>query len=240
MVLLKKVRGINSPNFFNSGHYATPVTGTTGNSFILSRTGTPNGSTFTSLNSWNYNYIVNGQLDSQADTRYRNQHDNLTGNPVNNIRPQFYLKDGFFANVAIDLKTAGADVLEEIKKEDIDALRELYTDAELTTYLGIDLSQYPEIKTYSGEDLAYGETVYSTVSDATWKINNEEINVSNNSYIITEADAGKTIAVEYEKDGKVYKNSYDIPVLENTPHSPNNAITAIKESENIIKVDGRS
>lgn len=222
------------------GYYAAPVGGTTGNSFILSRTGTPNGSTFTSLNSWNYNYQVSGQLDLQADTRYRNQHDNLVNKPMNNIRPQFYLKDGFFANVAIDLKTAGADVLEEIKKEDIDALRALYTDAELTTYLGIDLSQYPEIKTYSGEALAYGETVYSTVLDATWKINNEEISVLNNSYIITEADAGKTIAVEYAKDGKVYTNSYDIPALENAPHSPNNAITASKESENIIKVDGRS
>lgn len=174
---------------------------------------------------------------SSNDTQCYTNH---TTGASNGIRPVFYLKDGFFANVAVDLETAGADVLEEIKKEDIDALRALYQDAELTTYLGLDLSQYPEIKTYSGEALAYGETVYSTVLDATWKINNEEISVLNNSYIITEADAGKTIAVEYAKDGKVYTNSYDIPALENAPHSPNNAITASKESENIIKVDGRS
>ncbi len=179
-------------------------------------------------------YLTNA---SSNDTQCYTNH---TAGAANGIRPVFYLKDGFFANVAIDLETAGADVLAEIKKEDIDALRTLYTDNEIATYLGIDLSMYPEIKTYSGEDIAYGETVYSTNEDAVWKIEDETVDVLNNSYIITEADAGKTISVEYEQDGKTYKNSYDIPALTNEPHKPNNAINASKESENVIKVDGRS
>ena len=156
-----------------------------------------------------------------------------------NVRPVFWLNENFFENVAVNLSTAGEAVINEIKKIDGDKLVEIYSSSDLKTYLDIDISAYPEILTNSGQEIKYGETVYSTVPAVTWKVDGKEINVSDNSYIITETDAGKVISVEHNVNGKTYKKQLEIPALLNDPHSPNSAVTSAKESENVIYVDGR-
>lgn len=138
--------------------------------------------------------------------------DNKTNFPV---RPVFWLNDQFFANVAVDLSTAGAAVKQEIKKVSLYKLLELYTADELRNQLGLTIPNETlelynvEVRTRSGNDPAYGETLipyYNVFSDAgfdikdvevTWKKTDGKTETTigtSKEYIVTEADAadGKT------------------------------------------------
>ncbi|MGN1136622.1 MAG: hypothetical protein ACI4SF_10430, partial [Oscillospiraceae bacterium] len=50
----------------------------------------------------------------------------------------FWLKDGFFANVAVNLDTAGAAVKQEIRKVGYDKLVALYGASDVKTKLGME------------------------------------------------------------------------------------------------------
>lgn len=142
--------------------------------------------------------------DTQVRTSYRED-------PELWVRPQFYLKDGFFANVAVDLETAGTDVIAEIKKEDSDDLYAIYSSYDCVRYLGLAAPAgyitVTDIKVTakSGNSPAYGEEVVPSFKyDSSnqnpmasytikWVCGGEEVSTNNNSYIVTEADAGKKL-----------------------------------------------
>lgn len=63
------------------------------------------------------------------------------------VRPMFWTNKDFFANVKIDLSTAGAAVLQEVKKVKVSKLEKMYTHEELKTYLGLDAAYFTEERT---------------------------------------------------------------------------------------------
>jgi len=165
---------------------------------------------YTSTKDYLLNINLNGN-DTQMKT-------NVWGIPFTlNIRPVFYLKDGFFGNVAVDLKSAGTAVKNEIKRYDYETLSNLYSDADLYKYLGVKNPEAPfiiekaEIVALSGNTPAYGETVkaefeYSDVNDyelssytINWKNSDSDtVLATGDTYIVTEADTGKNLYYEIE------------------------------------------
>lgn len=126
------------------------------------------------------------------------------------IHPFFWVNDQFFANIAVDLETAGAAVKQEIKKVEISKLLELYSADEIKNVLGLDLPEDTvalynvKVGTRSGNDPAYGETLipkYDFLSgsgfsiaktEVTWKKVDGDVETTigtGDKYIVTEADA---------------------------------------------------
>ncbi len=196
-----------------------------------------------------WNLVVGTQTAAEGatsfvatDTRFRSNHHIYP--TTNMIRPQFYLKDGFFGSVAVDLASAGSDVIAEIKKEDVEDLVLIYSADDMREYLGIDVSLYPEITAVSGEAIAYGETVRATAPNVTafiWKADDVVVASGTDEYIVKECDAGKKLTAEYTAaDGTVYKSGEDVPALLNEAWKPNDTVASIKNSPNTFTVDGQS
>ena len=153
------------------------------------------------------------------------------------IRPVFYLDGSFFADAAIDLSTAGSAVIDEIKKIDEKTLLSLYSMQDMVKYLGY---KAPENYIYinnlaiaarSGADTAaygdtlkvsfeYGEENTAPLADwtADWKADGVKVG-EGKTYIVTEADAGKTITADVtftDTDGKAdlhTSNALSIPTI---------------------------
>lgn len=143
--------------------------------------------------------------DWYTDQWYPKQTD-MTGGIWYNIRPCFWLKDGFFANVKVDLATAGDAVKQEIKKVGYVGLLSIYTRDEIENQLGL----YPEggilatVSTRSSNAAAYGETLIADYeylandgfvpvsSNITWKKtegNTTTVLGSGSTYVVKEPDA---------------------------------------------------
>lgn len=102
-----------------------------------------NFSTRTVHNSTSANNILVCQNSGTASTPASGIDDNswyvrARKNPQAAVRPIFYVDDGFFADVSVDLATAGEIVKQEIKKVDEWTLEGLYSTSDLEKYLGIE------------------------------------------------------------------------------------------------------
>lgn len=208
---------------------------------------------------WALNFYVSYDT---SDTRVRTNHtvsDNLY------VRPVFYLKDGFFANVPVDLSTAGADVIEEIKKQDAVDLFNIYTAQEIVDVLGLEppegyifLSDIkinvkgegePEYGKTLVPEFTYGENNKYPLKDykIEWLSGEDTVSDATDEYVVTEADCGKTIRFkimvtdENENVVTAESESVSIPALYNSPVFPNFATSGIKDSkeENVFSIDGR-
>ena len=109
-----------------------------------------------------------------------------------NVRPCFWLKDGFFANVKVDLATAGDAVKQEIKKVGYVGLLSLYTRDEVENGLGLypEGGIFAEVSTRSSNAPAYGETL---VADYEYLVNDGFVPVS--SMITWKKTEGNTTTV---------------------------------------------
>ncbi len=208
---------------------------------------------------WALNFYVSYDT---SDTNVRTNHtvsDNLF------VRPVFYLKDGFFANVPIDLSTAGADIIDEIKKQDTADLFNIYTAQEIVDILGLEppegyifLSDIkikvkgmgePEYGKTLVPEFTYGENNKYPLKDykIEWLSGEDTVSDAIDEYIVTEADCGKSIrfkiSVTDENGNEVTaeSESVNIPTLYNSPVFPNYATSGIKDSkqENVFTVDGK-
>ena len=195
------------------------------------------GSTYmlrTTLNGNSSNYLV---LDAGGSTDTMGKIGWWSVPSAINIRPVFYLDGGFFADAAIDLATAGSAVINEIKKVDEKTLLSIYSMQDMVKYLGYTA---PENYIYinnlaigarSGADTAaYGDTLEvsfeygkdntAPLADwtADWKADGVKVG-EGKSYIVTEADAGKTITADViftTTDGKTDRhtaNALAIPTI---------------------------
>lgn len=189
------------------------------------------------------------------------------------VRPVFWLNDQFFANVKVDLSTAGAAVKQEIKKVSLYKLLEIYTADELRNQLGLTIPNEiielynVEVRTRSGNDPAYGETLipyYNVFSDAGFDIKDVEVTWkktdgttettigTSKEYIVTEADAadGKTkiyfdLKVTGATGTTVERTSYKTTIdsLGVAPIWPNDRINGVKyhaEAANKFKVGDKN
>ncbi len=181
------------------------------------------------------------------------------------VRPVFYLKDGFFANVPVDLSTAGADVIEEIKKQDTASLFNIYTAQEIVDILGLEPPEgyifISDIKIEVKDDnlaeygnvlipkFTYGDNNKYPISDykIEWISGDEIVSDDKNEYIITEADAGKSLrfklTVTDENGNETIAESESITVspLYNQSVLPNYTISGMKDSniDNIFYVEDK-
>lgn len=194
-----------------------------------------------------------------------------TQTPMGNgafVRPVFWLNDKFFANVAVDLSTAGEAVKQEIKKIGLETLLNIYSSEELKTYLNLEEDKSgiygAKIVTESGNAPEYGDTLtidYQLNSDyiaksenITWKKEDEGKIVTlglGKEYIVTEADAATGKAKIYydlvveAADGSILKaasKSVTIPSLGVAPIAVNSwkPIRANASDANKFIVDGKS
>lgn len=160
--------------------------------------------------STNTNWQAVANNSGSATNGWRVSHWSLDNGVTTNIRPCFWVNENFFANVAVDLSTAGAAVKQEIKKLGVETLLDLYSPEDITNYLGVEIPEDTvalynvKVKTRSGENPAYGETLsanYEFLSgaglaaksaDITWKKLDGETETTlgtGKEYIVTEADA---------------------------------------------------
>ncbi|MBO5059475.1 MAG: hypothetical protein J6C82_00995 [Clostridia bacterium] len=209
----------------------------------------------------NWIMLLNMQYSQNSSTQVRLVHG---ASPEEWVRPQFYLKDGFFANVAVDLSSAGEDIINLIKQEDADSLYELYSAYEAVNILGLEPPEGYLIlsdicmETKSGETPAYGETVIPKFKYDSSNVNPFEKceyewvsggeTVSNaEEYIITEADAGRKLkffVTVWDTEGNETMHEseeIEIPAISISPVAPNSSTGNIANADaaNVFDIGGQ-
>ena len=187
----------------------------------------------------------------------------------NEMRPVFYLKEGFFKKNAVDLERAGAAVKKEIAKYSTEELMNIYSVSDIIKYLGKNppagflLLENAKIYSKSGESIKSGETLaasfdYSaqnTNEMADWRVEwyrkestENKLVGEDREYIVNDADAGhevfcKIFASDTEGgSGETQSDAVSVESISNEAKAPNYTVSMNKEADSKYKftVDGQS
>lgn len=127
------------------------------------------------------------------------------GSAARGIRPEFFVNSDFFKTAAVDLSTAGSDIISEIEKYSYQELSKIYTDEDIKLYLpSIDVPEpiaTIKIKTTDGKKADVGNTVEAIVGGEAIK-SEVPVYVWYADDVLIEGESSDTLVLNYEHYGK--------------------------------------
>lgn len=127
------------------------------------------------------------------------------GSAARGVRPEFFVNSQFFKTVAVDLSTAGSDIISEIEKYSYQELSMLYSDEDIKMYLpSIDVPEPVatiRIKTTDEKKADVGNTVEAIVGGEAIK-SEEPVYTWYADDTLIEGETEDTLVLNYEHYGK--------------------------------------